>query len=253
MNKTKLFAAAALLLAAAPSFAFNEEPLAKHDLKIVSEHRDHFSRNYMQLDSNFGMVGPGLLLTSLEYHTWAKDSYDTKEKEWFHDVDSLIAPGFMYLVPVTPKLLVGPGAKYQFNDNRASWIKAGFAGMYNHGNGFYAMAMYRFDRNLESSISEEGYDFADMDRKDLLLGYKTADWDVNLRMSHFHFTKSSSRADLALAGHKGEFAEAELITEYKGFNNFSPFASLIWESTDEYANPTAGGNNGFSVGLKLHF
>ncbi|WP_413111283.1 hypothetical protein [Thaumasiovibrio sp. DFM-14] len=255
MKKTLI--AASLALVSASSFAFNEAPLAKHDLKIVSEHRDHFSRNYMELGSNFGMVGPGILMTTLEYHTWSKDNSkilggSITDKD-MHSVDSLYVPGFMYFIPVSKTVAIGPAAKYEFNSGYRSMFKAGIAGMYNPGNGFYGMAMYRFDRGMSSDVKPNNYDMVNMDRKDLMVGYKSAEWNINLRGSHFHFVESQTKQILDSLGHDGQFAEAELIAEYNGYNNFSPYVSAIWESTGKYMNPTAYGNSGFSVGVKLHF
>ncbi|MGF1682191.1 hypothetical protein [Photobacterium minamisatsumaniensis] len=247
------------LLSATNAWALNTEPMASHDLKIVSEHRGHFSRNYMELTSNFGKVGPGLLLSTLEYHSWSKD---LSENGFFpidgdfadlNDVESFFAPGFMYFFPVNKKLAFGPVAKYQFDDGYRSMLKAGFAGMYNHGNGLYAFAMYRFDRGMSNKLDRITYGATNVDRKDLVLGYRSENWDINLRAAHFNFVKNSTRSALKDIGHKGEFGEAELMGEYKGFKNFSPYVSVIWESKDEYANPTAFGNNGFGVGVKLHF
>lgn len=257
MNSKMLITAGLLLTTNV--WAFGEEPIASHDLKIVSEHRGHFSRDYMEFGSNFGKVGPGLLMTTLEYHSWAKDM----RKNGFipiegdladaNSVDSFFAPGFMYFVPISQKMAAGPLAKYQFDDGHRSMLKSGFGGMYNHGNGFYAFAMYRFDRGLSSKLDRISYATSDVDRKDLVLGYQSTGWDINLRAAHFHFVRSSTRNVAKALGHKAEFAEAELTAEYKGFKQFSPYASVIWESKDQYANPTAFGNNGFAVGLKLHF
>lgn len=241
-------------LAMTDSAYSNYSPMAQHNLKIVAEQRDHFKRNYMELTSNFGMVGPGILVTGLEYHSWAKDGeYLDSDAPFDVAVDSLFAPGFMYLIPLSKQFTFGPHAKYQIDDGYKSWLKAGFMSTFSHESGAYAVASYRFDRNLDNkTVSSTSYDFTDMDRKDVVLGYRNNNVDLNLRYTHFHLVND----DFASAiedFHDGEFSEAELTVEYKGFQGFTPFASAIWESKGSKMNPTAFGNNGFAVGMKLHF